>query len=114
LLFHLPQRNQLVGYVTRGSISAGQRQNRNETNAMTEGTASAVPRQLTLFHLCCTCNNLVPFDLALRLEPESPGANYPLHPACKKADTAWNPYLNAFQRPLQVTGAASQIPSPTA
>jgi hypothetical protein len=55
------------------------------------------PLQLVLLHLCCTCHELVPFERALQINPESYGANCPVHPACIRADRRWNPFMNALQ-----------------
>lgn len=47
------------------------------------------PGQLVLLHICSGCNQLVPYGVALRWAPNSPGANEPMHPACLKAEDRW-------------------------
>lgn len=42
------------------------------------------PYQLSLYFVCFVCHTPVPFDKALRFNPEATTFNYPLHRACRE------------------------------
>jgi hypothetical protein len=51
---------------------------------------------MLLLHICCVCNTCVPHDRALEFEPESEGANWPLHAACVESERRWSRRGHAY------------------
>ncbi len=64
------------------------------------------PEQMLLLHICCVCNTLVAHDRATQFEPESCGANWPLHPACVESERRWSRRAHAYWSEQDTEAAA--------